>query len=306
MSRSRDIDSEDSRHASEVPSNLPERSDESESDAQIERDPQALPERQPQGREPSFHSLERHVYRDRDRTYHLRDSEIAALTEIAKFRTLRTDDLTELFYRKDTDRAAAELRNLTAQGLLEKRTLHGRQPGQLLTITRTAHRLLTSDSSDRNPKQNLYHGFVKTREARHDALLFRLYHKAARKIAREGGTNLRVVLDFELKKNLYRDLAARKNQPSREQTHAKREVAEAHGLKVVDGKIPLPDLRLEYETKEHEQAHVDLELATRDYRGHHLAEKAKAGFSIYAPREDASRVRGALQDPHLITDILTL
>jgi hypothetical protein len=306
MSRSRDIGSEDPRHASEGPSNLPERPDESESDAEIEKDPESLPERQARERQPSLQSLERHLYRDRERTYHLRDSEIAALTEIAKFRTLRTDDLTELFYGKDTDRATAELRNLTAQGLLEKRTLHGRHPAQLLTITRSAHRLLDRNSLGRNPTQKLYRGFVKTREARHDTMLFRLYHKAANKIAREGGTNLRVVLDFELKKNLYHDLAAQKARPTRDQADAQREVAEAHGLKVVDGKIPLPDLRLEYETREHEPAHLDLELATRDYRGHHLAEKAKAGFSIYAPREDASRVRGALQDPHLITDILAL
>ena len=55
-----------------------------------------------------------------------------------------------------------------------------------------------------------------------------------------------------------------------------------------------------------QQARVDLELATRDYRGNQLAEKGKAGFSIYAPADDASRVRAAAQDPHLILEILSL
>jgi hypothetical protein len=77
-------------------------------------------------------------------------------------------------------------------------------------------------------------------------------------------------------------------------------------LKVVNGKIPLPDLRIEYETRDHEQARVDLELATKDYRASHLAEKGKAGFSIYAPASDADRVRAAIQDPHLISEILSL
>ena len=89
-------------------------------------------------------------------------------------------------------------------------------------------------------------------------------------------------------------------------TAASKQIAQEHGLKVVDGKIPLPDLRIEYETRDHEQSRVDLELATRDYRGHHLAEKCKAGFSIYAPADDASRVRAAAQDPHLISEILSL
>ena len=74
---------------------------------------------------------------------------------------------------------------------------------------------------------------------------------------------------------------------------AREEIAQEHGLKVVNGKIPLPDLRIEYETRDHEQARVDLELATRDYRGQHLAEKGKAGFSIYASADDAPRVRAA-------------
>src|SRR6266699_3223244 len=94
--------------------------------------------------------------------------------------------------------------------------------------------------------------------------------------------------------------------PLSEQEARRDQIAQEHGLKVVDGKIPLPDLRIEYETRDHEHTRVDLELATRDYRGHHLAAKGKAGFSIYAPADDASRVRAAVQDPHLISEILSL
>jgi hypothetical protein len=244
---------------------------------------------------------------DRDREYTLRESEVAALIEIAKFRSLKTDDLVEIQYQGNLDHATQDLRNLTAQGLIQQRTLPGTEKEQILTVTRLAHAFLNRNRPQGlAANQSLHHGFVKPREARHDATLYRLYQKASEKIEKDGGTNLRVVLDYELKRDLYRELAKLKSLPQSEQEARREQIAQEHGLKVVDGKIPLPDLRIEYETRDHEQSRVDLELATRDYRGHHLAEKGKAGFSIYAPADDASRVRAAAQDPHLISEILSL
>ena len=244
---------------------------------------------------------------DRDREYNLRESEVAALIEIAKFRSVKTGDLVEIQYQGNADRATQDLRNLTAQGLIQRRTLSGTEKEQILTVTRSAHIFLNRNRPQGlAANQSLHHGFVKPREARHDAMLYRLYEKASEKIEKEGGTNLRVVLDYELKRDLYRELVKLKSLPESEQAARREQIAQEHGLKVVDGKIPLPDLRIEYETRDHEQSRVDLELATRDYRGHHLAEKGKAGFSIYAPADDASRVRAAAQDPHLISEILSL
>lgn len=266
------------------------------------------PESRNRGERPrSVERGNRRPIQDRDKEYNLRDSEVAALIEIAKFRTVKTDDLVEIQYKGNSDRATQDLRNLTTQGLIQRRTLPGTEKEQLLTVTRSAKAFL-----DRNrpqglaAKQSLHHGFVKPREARHDATLYRLYQTASDKIEKDGGTNLRVVLDYELKRDLYRELAKLKSLPQSEQDARREQIAQEHGLKVVDGKIPLPDLRIEYETRDHEQSRVDLELATRDYRGHHLAEKGKAGFSIYAPADDASRVRAAVQDPHLISEILSL
>jgi hypothetical protein len=55
-----------------------------------------------------------------------------------------------------------------------------------------------------------------------------------------------------------------------------------------------------------DRKHVDLELATRNYRPRSLAEKAKAGFSLYAPREDASRLRRILDQNEITAEILSL
>jgi hypothetical protein len=41
---------------------------------------------------------------------------------------------------------------------------------------------------------------------------------------------------------------------------------------------------------------VDLELATCHYRPRDVAEKAKAGFALYSPREDVPRLRRILDE----------
>jgi len=249
----------------------------------------------------------RHKHRDRDRTYNLRDSEIRTLVEIGSFRAVRTKDLTEFQYRGDEKQADRDLKNLKAQGLIRQKTLPGTEKEPLLTLSREAREFLDRNRPQDVPRdQALYHGFVKPREARHDAEVYRLYHKVAKDIESEGGTKLRTVLDFELKKNLYRDLAKLKDVPPEQQTEEKERIAEEHGLKVVNGKIPLPDLRIEYETRDHEQTRVDLELATQDYRERGLAEKSKAGFSIYAPGNEADRLRAAIKDSELTREILSL
>jgi len=51
---------------------------------------------------------------------------------------------------------------------------------------------------------------------------------------------------------------------------------------------------------------VDLELATGHYRGRNLAEKVRAGLSIYAHAEDASKLRRVLDQQELTAEILAL
>ena len=70
-------------------------------------------------------NVDRQVHRDLDRSYLLRESEVAALIEIGKFRAIQTRDLVEVLYQNDAERAGRDLRNLTAQGLIKTRTLNG-------------------------------------------------------------------------------------------------------------------------------------------------------------------------------------
>jgi hypothetical protein len=245
------------------------------------------------------------TYTLRDRTFLLRSSELHTLGELGKFRVIAAPDLTRHAYAGDTARMERDLRRLRRQALVSERTLEisGKKTLRAVTLTKTGRRLL-KQTGHLPEEQAIYHGLVKPREAKHDADLYRLYHKEAARIERDGGKPLRVVLDFELKRNLNRGrvaLGPDKNNPGELDRLAK-----AAGLSVVDGKIPVPDLRIEYQTVEGEVRRVDLELATRHYRPAGLAAKAKAGFSLYSFREDASRLRRILDDRELTAGILAL
>ena len=79
-----------------------------------------------------------------------------------------------------------------------------------------------------------------------------------------------------------------------------------HGLRIVDGTIQIPDLRLEYETPSGDTARVDLELATEHYKPSQLAAKARAGFTMYAPEAQAGRITAALEERDIMVEILSL
>jgi hypothetical protein len=245
------------------------------------------------------------AYYLRDRTYLLRESEFTALVEIGKFRVIDSKDLTQFAYAGDAKRLNRDVRHLVQQGLVAVRSTKAgsREKESLLVLTKKAQRLLVQ--SGRLPEgQAIYHGLVKPREARHDAALYRLYQKESARIESAGGNPLRVALDYELKRNLHPELAQLGDQGQTRQ--ARERVAEKQGLVLVNDKVQVPDLRLEYETADHEHKHVDLELATRNYRPRALSQKAKAGFSIYAPREDASKLRRILDESELTARIFAL
>jgi len=241
----------------------------------------------------------------RDRTYFLRDSELETLTEVGTFRVIAARDLARAGYGGDAERMEREIRRLKQQSLLaEKRFPLGQNNAtRLFALTKRGARLVRK--SGRVPdEQAIYHGFAKPREAKHDADLYRLYQAEVGRIESTGGRATRVVLDYELKRNLNRDLAALDEEGRTPE--ALGQIAERHGLSVVGGKIPVPDLRVEYDTSDMERQHVDLELATRNYRPRALGEKAKAGFSLYARREDTSRLRRVLDESEITAKLLSL
>ena len=263
----------------------------------------------PESYEPSVLKPEREdsprAYYVRDRAYLLRDSEALTLTELGRFRVVAPSDLAKYGYAGDSTRMERDIRRLKEQSLLTENTLEisGKKTLRVLTLTKQGVKLLRK--TNRLPEdQEIYHGLVKPREAKHDADLYRLYQKEASRIERAGGKPLRVILDYELKRDLNRDLVTLG--PQKDDPDAKELIAEKHHLHAVNGKIPLPDLRIEYENAQGDLDRVDLELATRHYRPRGLAAKARAGFSLYSHPEEASRLRRILNDQDLTAGILHL
>ena len=247
----------------------------------------------------------RAVLYDRYRSYDLRESEIQTLTDLGKFRVINASDLARHGYGGDTGRMERETERLVRQGLVEQKRVEISlsKSTRMYTLTRAGRRLM--QKSGRLPQdQEIYAGFVKPREAKHDAELYRVYQKEEERIERHGGRVRRVLLDFELKKKVNRDLTRlglQKDDPDK-----KHDVAERHGLRVVHGRIPVPDLQIEYEMPDQSMARVNLELTTGDYRPRQLADKARAGFTLYNHGDDASHVRRVLSDRELTAEILSL
>jgi len=260
-----------------------------------------MPDRSQENSHPGIHSTDaRAVLYDRERGYRLSESEIRTIAELGRFRVIASHDLAHHAYAGREEQAAPDVQNLVRKGLVRKGTFEGPEatPRELLTLTKRGHRLLRA--SQLVPQdQAVYHGFVKPREANHDADLYLLYQKEADRIEKDGGRNLRVILDYELKRKINRDLA-------RFGTTARNEIAQRHGLQVVRNKIPIPDMQIEYETREGEIDRVNVELVTEHYRGRSVEEKVRAGFSLYTPHGEGDRLRRVLDQHELTAEILSL
>jgi hypothetical protein len=73
-----------------------------------------------------------------------------------------------------------------------------------------------------------------------------------------------------------------------------------------DGTIHLPDIQVEYETRDGEVERQNLELLSRNYREEGIRGKAAAGFKIYARSGDSNRIRRALHDTGVVREVLSV
>ena len=241
----------------------------------------------------------------RDRVVHLRESARVTLRTVGTFRTVAVPDLARDAYEGTARRLEADVRTLVRRGWLERHTLPGRRGGRavpVLVLSKEGRAFAAQHVRARRPERCIA-GLVKPKEQAHDTALYRVAQAEGQRIARAGGTVRRVVLDAELKGQV----ASARNRPGTgDETERTAAVARALHLRVVDGTVQIPDVRLEYETREGTQARVDLELATEHYKPSQVAAKAQAGFTIYAPASQTGRLSAALEDRGILAEILSL
>jgi hypothetical protein len=254
----------------------------------------------------------------------LRDEEKKLLTEVGRFRVVRVEDLNQTVYDGKSRKLENDLNYLRDKGLVETQRVNLRHDGKRRTIERVevvtltkAGRSLLIRQGDLPKDQRVYAGLVKPREVEHDSQIYRAYRKEAERIENRGGSNLRVRLDFEIKSDVQKAIyAERKADPKRDMAEIKEEVAARHELPFVDGKIQIPDARIDYDlprdpTLDQDQGsrtgHEDIEVLTAAYHAGHLRSKAQAGFRNYASASDRSSLTAKIEDDHgLMEDILEL
>jgi len=226
------------------------------------------PEREPGRTEAK--SSERHEVRGRERSYQLSDDQLQTLRTVGTFRTVDAKDIPE-----------RDVKQLVASGLIEKNTIPRRDWTRLdvLVLSREGERVLSSRQSP-DDAQRFHSGFVKLRELEHDAAIYPAFRDAAEAIERAGGKVERVVLDYELKSVINSEMNRGGAVSGEARDERKAQLAKDLDLEIVDGKLPLPDLRVEYTDEHGERHHEDIEIVSRHYHGAHLAGKSAAGFKL--------------------------
>lgn len=221
--------------------------------------------------------------RKRDRESGLSVAQRATLAEIGMFRAIEVRDLVQHRYDGNRRQFESDFRVLKSAGLVERANVEHPKSGRVYNVIalsrtgkNTARRFAGGESG-----QRFYSGFVKPAEVRHDVGIYRMYQRERAVIEAAGGTVRRVVTDFEIKRRLMSELNRRGENP--QDLSRKRAIAARHDISVVNDRFVIPDLRVEYETREGEVSKVDLELATQDYKPAQLAAKRAAGIKIYGP-----------------------
>lgn len=245
----------------------------------------------------------------RERSYSVSDLDLEMMAEIGKFRAVAVEDIERFHHEQTVSRMKDRLRSLTTQGLICRRTLMQSKGEKLriLVLTNAGKRLLEKERGwgDRQSQQ-VYAGLRKIAEISHDAAIYRMYHVEAARIRSEGGRIRRVVLDYELKRRIFAPLAKARQWSPELYQQRQDEIARANGLVVVDGKIPLPDLRIEYETRAGNLEKVDLELATDHYKDSQVGQTSRAGFKLYYSGGTQSRSGSVGDERELTRGILSL
>ncbi len=226
------------------------------------------------------------------------------MAEAGKFRAISIDDLEKYVYSGNREMMVRDLSNLGKQGLIRRSSARYPRPLRVVTLTPEGERFMREVLKEN--EQELYSGLKKVRELRHDTALYEIYQAKAQEIEEAGGKIKRVVLDYELKRKLNRDLRRSKDCDPSDDARIKEEISRKNAVPIVQGQFVVPDVRLEYEDRDGNECRVDLEYLTETYRQGDVSTKAQAGFSLYAPHDQALRLHRILDQHHIMTEILSI
>src|SRR5262249_18607244 len=156
--------------------------------------------------------------------------------DVGRFRIIDTADLGHFIYNHRHDLAKRDLRHLEDQKLIRFISLPGRDHIRYATLTKAGKELLGA-RFNRTPGQEIYSGLKKLREAEHDAAVYKIYRAEVRRMEEHRCRPVRVRLDYELKRNVQRELARERQKHGRDLPNVRQEIAEKYHLAIVDNTI---------------------------------------------------------------------
>jgi hypothetical protein len=258
---------------------------------------------------------EREIVRERKRSYELNGREAEALATVAAFRIVQVGDVREMLEDGRRGRSAEKrLEYLQAFGLLERIPLE-RRDDDVVVLTNRGRDLLEANRREQTgePRQAFYAGLRKPRELTHDVQVNRACRDAGAQIRHEGGRVGRVVLDYELKRE-YQHFLQERNRGRADSTGRRDRTPEEiadwardHDLPFERKRVRFPDARIEFEDRDRQEQHRDIEVLTPHYRGAHAAAVARSGFQRYGGGlrlQTSGRRGGRGLDPRLAEEMM--
>jgi hypothetical protein len=258
---------------------------------------------------------EREIVRERKRSYELNGREAEALATVAAFRVVQVSDVHQILGQDRGERSAEKgLDHLQASGLLERIPLE-RRDDDVVVLTDRGRDLLEANRRERagEPRQTFYGGLRKPRELTHDVQGYRACRDAEAQVRDQGGRVGRFVLDYELKRE-YQHFLQERNRGRADSTgrpgRTPEEIAawaKDHDLPCDGNRVRFPDARIEFEDRDRQAQHRDIEVVTPHYRGAHSAAVARSGFQTYRGGlrlQTSGRRGGRGLDPRLAEEIL--
>jgi hypothetical protein len=258
---------------------------------------------------------EREIVRERKRSYELNGREGDALATIAAFRVVQVRDVQEMLDDGRGGRSAQKgLDHLLASGLLERIPLE-RRDDDVVALTDRGRNLLEANRCEHagEPRQAFYAGLRKPRELTHDVQVYRACRDAEAQVRDQGGRVGRVVLDYELKREYQRFLQERNRRRADSTGRPDRTPEEIaawakdHDLPCDGNRVRFPDARIEFEDRDRQEQHRDIEVVTPHYRGAHAAAVVRSGFQSYRGGlrlQTSGRHGGRGLDPRLAEEIM--
>ena len=221
-----------------------------------------------------------------------------ALVDVAVYRAVAWKDLKRTRFDGHPYTAKRGIDKLRREGYVELVRAVGPKGGSFTVVVATEkgaflarHELARSGRRERT-----WHGAVKHRELAHDCAVYREASKVISEARAAGRTVVRLRSEAELKSALARaSETARKRGGKKAADKVRLEVARALHLPIRDGRVAIPDLRVEVlEPDGLTVGRVDIEIVSGSYKAGQIAAKAAAGFRLAAAGGAALRRMAAV------------